>query len=61
MEMTESKFKVLSDIARDTAQVIFATVFLSPLLSSEPTNSTAIALGLIIAVSLWITSFLAIK
>ncbi|MFY9484630.1 MAG: hypothetical protein WAP74_03345 [Patescibacteria group bacterium] len=54
------KAKVLSDISRDIAQVLFASVFIAPLLGGTDKPFT-IAVGLVFSIIAWYMSMILIK
>jgi hypothetical protein len=47
MTLTPARFRVLSEIARDIAQVFFASVFVQPILIGETSILTFTAGGLL--------------
>jgi hypothetical protein len=60
MNSYPSKATILSEIARDIAQVLFASVFVGPLLSESP-KWTLVFLGLVLSASCWLLSLSVVK
>lgn len=58
--MTVAKFGALSAAFRDMAQVLFASVFVGPLVSNQ-SNSFLLANGLILSAVAWFISIVLIK
>ena len=60
MTLTKSRLQVISEIARDLAQVFFASVFLEPLITGNA-NIYSFVLGLILALASWYLSIVLVK
>jgi len=60
MAITPARLRIASNISRDIAQVIFASVFIGPLLGGTPKPYT-IAIGLVVSLAGWYMSMILIK
>jgi len=55
MEMTPEKIKASSEVLRDIGQVIFASMFIGPLISGS-FNYWMISFGAILSILIWYSS-----
>ena len=56
MQFDDPKFRTLSEIARDTAQVFFASMFVGPLISGGQINWPVIISGSLLTLIFWALS-----
>lgn len=60
MQLTQAKSKVLSNISRDIAQVMFGSVFVGPLLGGT-TKSYILVIGLFFLFVTWYFSIVLVR
>ena len=60
IKITHNKVDKLSDISISIAQVLFATLFIEPLIGNN-VNWVSVFFGFLVAVGLWIFSIMVVK
>jgi hypothetical protein len=59
MNLTPARLRIMADIAKDIAQIFFASIFVGPLLGGEVHLVVAL-FGFLLALGLWYSSVLLI-